>query len=328
MGETSNIAKMAEKLSDELFDEFFWQKVGPTNWSWPCEDMEHHNNQSHPADVVFHYDEPYSQSRTYVHCDLKSYAKNSITGTAVRNAIISLAKQVSCAEKSSEWRDKYVQSDVNPEICGLLFIYNHDGEYDQAFANYIVNVKSEDIDIPRGSKIVVLGPNDIHWLDNVRYEICHMRGSSKGVILPEKKYCKFFYPQLERKPNLKVSKAKAATLEMLTSPWIILEYEQSEDPQRRGIIIFYRQRGQTEDEFIYLINYLRHYQVINSKTDILIKTLNAVDSAPSMFQKGVSRYAEYLGNTELAKLVRSIKCSSITQVKTAFSQIELGMDYV
>lgn len=100
MPETSKVAQMAKKLSDEVFSEFFWTKVGPEDQNWPCEDEEHHGVSTHPADVVFHYDEPYSPKRTYVHCDLKSYAKGTITSANVHGAIESLAKQVACAEKS------------------------------------------------------------------------------------------------------------------------------------------------------------------------------------------------------------------------------------
>lgn len=73
MGETANIARMAEKLSDDLFSEFFWEKTGPMNENWGCEDKEKHKVETHPSDVVFYYDEPYSHTRTYVNCDLKSW---------------------------------------------------------------------------------------------------------------------------------------------------------------------------------------------------------------------------------------------------------------
>lgn len=76
MAETINIAKMAEKLSKGIFGEFLWQRMEHTNLNWPCEDQETHEVKTHPSDVVFWYDEPYSQSRTYVNCDLKSYASH------------------------------------------------------------------------------------------------------------------------------------------------------------------------------------------------------------------------------------------------------------
>ncbi|WP_156386724.1 hypothetical protein [Aureimonas sp. Leaf454] len=103
MAETVNIAAMAEKLSNELFKEFLWKKVGPTNQNWACERTDVHDVDSHPTDVVFYYDEPYSMMRTFLQCDLKSYAKGSITQSTIRAALESLAKQVSCAEISGAW---------------------------------------------------------------------------------------------------------------------------------------------------------------------------------------------------------------------------------
>lgn len=107
MAETANIAAIAEKLSGELFAEFFWKRTGPMNENWACEKSEHHKVKTHPSDVVFYYDEPYTNQRTYVNCDLKSYATSSITTSALRGAVESLTKQVACAEISEEWRTKY-----------------------------------------------------------------------------------------------------------------------------------------------------------------------------------------------------------------------------
>lgn len=331
MAETVNIAQMAEKLSDDLFAEFFWEKVGPINQNWPCEDKEHHKAETHPSDVVFFYDEPYSQVRTYINCDLKSYAKDSITASSVQGAIESLARQVACAEKSDDWRKLYIHDHVSPEVCGLLFVYNHDGEYDKKFSGLLSKIKVEKLDIPKGNKLVALGPEDIFWLDNVRYEICQMRGKSGADRLPDREHCRYFYPQLVRKANVQVEKARAATLEMLTSPWIILEYKKSQGSDRRGVIVFYRRRGATTQEFMYLIDYLRHYQVLSENTDVQIKALETEPIAPAQFQKAVQQYIEEMsdgdGNNDLASLVKAIKYSKMTQVVSTFSTIKLGMDY-
>lgn len=58
MAETAHIAEIADKLSKELFAEFLWRRVGPTNQNWNCEDTGRHGVTTHPSDVVFAYDEP------------------------------------------------------------------------------------------------------------------------------------------------------------------------------------------------------------------------------------------------------------------------------
>jgi len=82
MSETSNIAKMAELLSSELFSEFLWKRTGPVDQDWKCVLESHHKN-THPSDVVFYYDEPYEPVRTYVNCDLKSYSADTISAAQI-----------------------------------------------------------------------------------------------------------------------------------------------------------------------------------------------------------------------------------------------------
>lgn len=333
MGETANIAAIAEKLSAELFAEFFWQRTGPMNESWTCEKQEHHKVKTHPSDVVFYYDEPYAKQRTYVNCDLKSYATSSITTPALRGAVESLAKQVACAEISQEWRAKYIHNGVTPAVSGLLFVYNHDGDYDKDFRQHLKAVQqSAKLDLPRGSKLVVLGPEDIFWLDNVRYEICQMRGRRTGPPpLPDPEHCKFFYPQLVRRKNLQLDHAKAANLEMLTSRLIVMEYSRPTTHDQRGVLLFYRGKGAYAEEFTYLFDYLRHFQLLQENIEIEIKLLDASPHAPAMFQKAVQTYVEGLSNGDtkspLAERVAAISYKRITAVQTRFSDLELGMDY-
>ena len=331
MAETAHIGEMAEYLSDEVFAEFYWTKIGPTNQNWPCEQASHHDLKTHPSDVVFYYDEPYSSNRTYVNCDLKSYSKNSINPNSIKEAVESLAKQVACAEISETWRNLYADENTNWEVCGLLFVYNHDGGCDKDFDKLLNQIKNDHLDLPPRAKIVVFGPDDIFWLDNVRYEIRQMRGSSGQDKIPAHENCRFYYPQLMRRANLQPERARAATLEMLTSSWIILEHK---DPktEKVGYVVFYRPKGETQEEFIYLFEYLRQYQLLRVEFDIKIKILDASELASAVFQKAKIRYIEEMTqseiNTEMGDLINKIRLMKIGQVRTSFSQIELGMRYV
>src|SRR5207247_3006897 len=69
------------------------------------------SRKTHPSDVVFYYDEPYAVRRTYVNCDLKSYARSSITAGGVLSALESLAESISCIELSDTWRKMYIHED-------------------------------------------------------------------------------------------------------------------------------------------------------------------------------------------------------------------------
>jgi hypothetical protein len=106
VAETSNISKIAEILANDFFSRFLWNDTGGWNQNWICVRDDHalpnkksrkaeggketadvsddvledssaidgsgvHKIASHPSDVVFYYDEPYSVTRTYVNTDLK-----------------------------------------------------------------------------------------------------------------------------------------------------------------------------------------------------------------------------------------------------------------
>lgn len=76
MAETKNIGEMANLISSELFFHFGWKKCKPQDVNWSCENLEH-EKKSHPADVVFYYNDPYTNTVTYIHTDLKSFSEST-----------------------------------------------------------------------------------------------------------------------------------------------------------------------------------------------------------------------------------------------------------
>jgi hypothetical protein len=76
----------------------------------------------------------------------------------------------------------------------------------------------------------------------------------KTDALPSKQHCHFFYPHLVRRKNVQIDKARAATLEMLTAPWISLTYQKQDGAKPRGHVVFFRGRGESTEEFLYLID--------------------------------------------------------------------------
>ncbi|WP_284456013.1 hypothetical protein [Alloalcanivorax xenomutans] len=329
MPENEGVQKMAEVLSERLFRDFMWTKTGPVNVDWKCED-EKHKNKTHPADLVFYYDEPYSQLRTYVHCDMKSYGKGSITPQTVRKAFESLCKQVSCAEKSEEWQNLYMHDGVAPRVVGLLFLYNHDGEYVGGFDSELSSIKPEDIDIPKDSAVYIMGPDDVIWLSNVRSDLRGLRGEEdSSIAIPKLEECSFYYPQPVRKADLNVGNARAANLEMLLSSFIILKYKKVDGSGRDGLLLYYREEGKDEGEFLYLIDYFRHHELLDFGVDIEIRVKASASNAHASFGKAVQSYVERYSNgywdTNLSQLVKRIKISSMENLVPSFNKIEIGM---
>lgn len=104
----------------------------------------------------------------------------------------------------------------------------------------------------------------------------------------------FFYPPLIRRKNVQPDHAKAATLDMLTAPWIILSYSNPKKNHQKGFVIFMRKRGHTVDEFLYLIEYLNHHHVIESGHEVTIRILDPHPNAAPNFSKAKDQYtADY-----------------------------------
>jgi hypothetical protein len=345
MAETSPIAQIAELIAKELFKTFFWQTNGIYDQNWSCEHPTGHLSpakvenattetpattpskkksevakKTHPSDVVFYYDEPYSTTRTYLNCDLKSYAAGTISSGKVSKALKDLAASVSCAEKSEEWRKLYVHDNVNAAIVGLLFIYNHDEAYDKEFDQLLSSINHDKLEIPKGSRIAVLGPSDIQWLNNVHSEIMFMRGSEE---LPVASLCRFHYPNLVRKKN--VQETSAASIEMLKAPWIVMKHKKDTE-SKEDVIVFYRGRGELTQEFLHLIDYLMYYQLIDKDINVKIRTLDPDPASIAIFNKAIADYIEAVkGGPDIEKRLRAIEYKQITKIKMNFSLVELGM---
>jgi hypothetical protein len=327
MGETKHIAEMAQILSSRVFGELFWTTTGPTDTNWNCVDPRHQltptSPKSHPSDVVFYYDNPYSLSRTYVQTDLKSYKKGSITATAINIAAANLAKSLACVEKSESFQDLYFHESVNAEIAGLLFIYNHDGQYDHEFEPLLRGVDYDGLEIPEGRKLVIFGPEDIYWLNNVARDIGQLRGD-RQLPMSKDNYG-FYYPNLGRKSKVQPQKARAATLEMLTSPWVILEHGAVENGSEQGFVIYYRPRGKRSDEYVYLIDYILHFQLLD-RGRVSIRTIDPEPNATAKWGRAVQDYIDAQEAGEDLKLtLDKITFGQVTDLNVSFSPIEIGM---
>ena len=314
MAETQNIGEMAKIMSEDIFSYFGWSKSKPEDQNWKCEDLEH-NKKTHPADVVFHYNDPYTNTLNFIHTDLKSFSESTLEKLDLESTLTSLSMQVQCAEISDEWQKLYSGQETDYRIHGMLFIYNHDGQYTKSFTSKLQKVPSNIFNLPKQSKIYVLDPNDIFWLNNVASHI--------GKLLERKVLTEnytFFYPQ--RKDQATIGSSKSATIDLLKSPFFIIE-----DKEKSCKVIFYRPSGEEVDEFIYLIDYLRHHQILEQGNSIKIFQLEQDQFAPTNFTTAISKCKNILNIKEpnLIELLDSIEHQKIKRFTTEFSELEIGM---
>jgi hypothetical protein len=325
MAETAEIAKMADKVSKDIFNIFGWQRRPHQDLNFPCT-VEEHKRKTHPADVVFSYCSPTEQNKIFLNVDLKSYASNSIASGQISTAINNLITTVDCANASSVWRERYGGSDLNYDVHALLFVYNHDGKFDKGWANLVTDARVFLSKIKKNNRIYVLGPPDIEYLVNIADDIVRQRGG-QDKELPDAEFCNFFYPDMVIQ---RVGRChnESATLEVLTSPWQILCYSKAgKNKNQSGTYCYYRGTGNTVDEFKFLIDYLFRFQLVADDHIISIRMPFAVADASARFETAKEQYCKDHHNlSEFKQRLDRISFYHIARVRDHFDETQLGMD--
>lgn len=323
MAETGDIAKIATKVSDDIFRIFGWERRPPRDRNWACV-TENHGKDTHPSDVVFRYEDPVEHSTIYLSLDLKSFAKSSITQSSIKKALQSLGIAIECANKSQQWRDLYVSSDHNFKVMGLLFVYNHDNQFTQEFLSFTRELTSASLKVRRPVKLFLLGPKEINYLITVANDIKAQRGDEN---LSKAEDCSFFYPDLVR-IRVKSNSAQAATIEMLTGPWQVLRFEKAgKQKNKSGYYCYYSGAGTNVEEFKYIFDYLFRHQLVRPDEEIQIRCANAASNAAVVFDNAKEQYAlDFFPHTDVRDRLITVNFSRINTVIQQFSDIELGME--
>ena len=328
MSETQNIATMAEILSDEIFKWLKWEKTGTTNIDFDCM-SKNHKKSTHPTDVVFTYYDPYNGKRIYLNCDLKSYADKTLSKKNLTNTLQSLAMSIDCAELSQKWKDAYLmQANENYEINGLLFIFNHDNSSNKSITDLLSRVNFKNIPITKGKKIFVFSPDEINYFNNIVQDLKSMKADDKFKSFQD---YTFYYPDLKLKRRHNAENdmwSNPATVEQLTSPWLIVKYRNEDNKFKESYIVYYRGRGETVDEFVYLIDTLSAYQLVSSDNEINVRFYNSSKNATSNFRKAITQYLQSWNmDTSRKDDLGSLRASSITNnVTVQFNDHEIGMN--
>ncbi|ENK6377251.1 hypothetical protein N3K59_01625 [Acinetobacter baumannii] len=326
MAETEAIGKMAELISEDIFQHFRWSRIGSKNLNWDCVKITEHKKEvtkTHPADVVFCYKDPYTENTIFMHTDLKSYGKNTIASKDFTSVLKSLAQQIDCAEVSESWKEKFLKANTNYIIHGLLFVYNHNSNADISLINKLSAIKPKAIQLQSNKRIFVFDPIDIGWLIDVSNGISQLCFKSKI----EKDYC-FFYPQ---KTFQGVDGfEESATVELLKSNVIILK--SSKRSRSLNLKVFYRGRGETIEEFQYLLDYFRHNQFLEHIEDrIEIFFHSSVNkNAANLFDKSRVEYIEKYTKTQetMTICINAITVNGLDHIdkSVSFNENIIGME--
>lgn len=332
MAETANISAVANKIANDIFKVFFWEMHHQQDSNFDCVSEDHKTEAgekklTHPGDVVFHYFDPYLNRRIYLHTDLKSYKKSTIQQGKIRDALKSLAMTVECAAISESWREKFLAVDQEVyEVRGLLFVANHDGKAVDRFAPFLKGISLAHLPVAKGQVIHVLGPTEITTLYSIAADI-------KLAIADHQLSAsyRFFYPDLTLwKRHTADDQRIGATIETLLSPYFILRYPAIQNGTaslRPGSRVYYSRAGDTVEEFVYLIDSLSRYQLVNSREHIRIIAVRRDRSAQlkNNFDKAKHRYCRMWGfEGDRAAEIHSIEIDALTQMSPNYSPDEIG----
>lgn len=333
MGETENTSKLADRISEEIFKTFYWDRIGAKNTNWECVQQEKHHRKTHPSDIVFYYLSPYKNERIYINFDLKSYKDTTIKiKKNMVNAINNLSDSIECANNSEDWINRFTIKDhFTTKVYGSLFVHNNNREYKEDFYSMVKTY--DEIKIANGVKLFIFSPEKINNLYSVSQDIQKLTINKPNNILYNKKYS-FYYPDLENRKKIILSNTVPATIESFFEPWLILEYYQPDEktdyteiPVIEGYIIYYFEKGDTIEEFEYLIDYLSTYQLVLNKSQINIRGVNTVNLASSNWELAKKTYgAKYDNINSFLKKFDNTSFKTIDTTISKLTDIEIGLE--
>lgn len=328
MSETGPTAEIARKVCDEIFGNFFWQVHPRIDSNFSCT-KEHHRTatdrpkKTHPADVVFSYDDPYLRQRIYLHTDMKSYATDSISSSMLRSALKSLCMTVECARSSSEWRAIYsIPDDEEHEVQGFLFVHNHDRGYEQKFKDAMDRVSLSALPVAADTVIHFMGPTDISRLYSVANDLMRLKYTK---MLPEAEHT-FYYPDLVLTRRHTDTWAQPATVELLMSPFFIIKHGGT-DKVTPGYLIYYNRAGAAPEEFEYLFDCISRFQMLEHGQQIRIRSCFREPHSMmlSHFEAAKKKYAKAWGFDRLrSDLLGKITLETITNVTDTYHPGNVG----
>ncbi|MEQ2024849.1 hypothetical protein ABLB84_03505 [Xenorhabdus szentirmaii] len=325
MSETKQIAEMASVVAEELFQYLKWKRKVVEDHSWDCVTPEEHGNKNdHPSDCVLYYRDPYDNEMKYINTDLKSYKKNSITKGQIHSALESLSYATNCAGYNPNWQNLYKPEDSH-SVHGMLFVYNHCGEYDGNFDEIIRTINEEKVNhLEDTNKIFICSPKKIVELYSIVMDIQVMIG--RGHLPEIDDYC-FFHPsEILNKNHFDSVYGEPATIETLSSPWIIIKHAKARI-REAGFVIYYMKEGQEVNEFVYLLDALSYYQILNDKGSVCIKLVNNNEFGVLNLYTAIEQYFGDLGYSDerIEELKISLVGGTIAKSQPQFSAIEIGL---
>lgn len=350
MGETVNIKEMADTLAEQIFDIFLWEKCLATDYRWMCVESNNHRKvkdsdkakqpptkvakkaakrkiKQHPSDAVFTYEDPYRGFTTHINADLKSYSKSTMGTFDLEGTLVSLAQAVECAHKSETFSEAFGNGGDVHAVDGLLFVYNHDGEYDRDFDDRLQQLSGKSLSIRENHRLFVMGPERVVYIYSVARDI--EARVAKLVKKADYDHYKFYSPEL-RVTKIKGEKYGPAPIEALIGPWMFVTYFATRG-EKLSTVVYYDGAGESQDEFKYLIDAILSMNLLEDGTPIEVALQTSNDKTPIHFAAALKAYAvDNHGRTDdslprFQARLRRISYAGVAKVTPPFMENEIAI---
>lgn len=334
MSETSKIAEMAVNLARKLLPKLYWQEVnGPKDTSWPCVKPEH-DKKDHPTDAVYRFIHPYTGRENYIIFDFKSMASDSIQPTNITSALKSMALTLDCSRVSDTWNKRYAGNTSHDNI-GALLVYNRDDNYKKNLINHIDDKLFDKFpeqwpQVPKRQEVIIISPETVVFLNSMYSDLAELESEEK---IPRMDKRGFYHPDkiLNDSSRLLAPKEYYETPllpDQIDSNIIIrCHYPKSE---KFDFIVYYRDKGECHEEFMYLFDQLISYQIVNQANSIQIRAYDPDENAFPLFEKAKELFSNFSSHDDfivkvMMERLEMITFSSFDKKIPKYFEVEVGM---
>ena len=198
-----------------------------------------------------------------------------------------LAKSVECAHKSSCFSEAFGITGSVEVVEGMLFLYNHDGEYNKDFDQRLQQVASKSLGLCADQRIYILMPDRITYLHSVAHDI--KQRIAKLTFENDYKDYDFYSPDL-RVSAVKGKKHGALPIEFMVGPWMFVSFKTKRNGHR--LVIYFDANGDTPDDFTTLFDAIISYNLLEDDLNMEVVLQKCDPKAPIHFESARSSYAK------------------------------------
>jgi hypothetical protein len=146
-----------------------------------------------------------------------------------------------------------------------------------------------------------------------------------GVISLHREDTPFYYHSYSRDRLSEKASHPAATIDMLLGQYQSMTYvrKTSNGNSTRGLLVYYKGKGEEVKEFILLLDMLRAYGHLDTQDEIMIRCPGSSPKAAVNFDKAKKTYGSYPGG-QVPETLTKIKFKSVSNVLPRISQYEVA----